>query len=478
MDIILRPFAWLLLLFYKMVNNYGIALILFAILVKVILFPLSLKGKKSMIQMNMLSGKMQKLQKQYGKDKERYNEEIQKLYEKEKVNPMGGCLWSMIPLAILIPLYSVIRQPLKYMMNLNPEQISAVANALNWNQVSAEMGWVKNVTDVAANAYTTGAYNELYLASMMNGSNLAAAQAAAGEGAKVFAMNFGFLGMDLSQIPNWRFWANGLDWNTIGLFLLVAVSAVTGIIFSKITMSTNNINQQAQNAQANQTSKMMMWMTPLMSIWIGFAMPALLCVYWIANNVLSMLQEVICGKLLKKDYEKAAALRAEQERLEKEEEKAERRRKAEERARRAEEERLNKGKRKKEEREEDDRIPGSVKEASRVGIRQYARGRAYDPNRYGAPTPYTEYVAPKAPEKGKKRKEQEDAAPVQEQPAAVPAAPVREEPTVTEPAPDTPAAPIPAEPAAGEVPVSEEEAEAPYAEESETDDTQESEKTE
>lgn len=387
MDIILRPFAWLLLLFYKMVNNYGIALILFAILVKVILFPLSLKGKRSMIQMNMLSGKMQKLQKQYGKDKERYNEEIQKLYEKEKVNPMGGCLWSMIPLAILIPLYSVIRQPLKYMMNLNPEQISAVANALNWNQVSAEMGWVKNVTDVAANAYTTGAYNELYLASMMNGSNLAAAQAAAGEGAKVFAMNFGFLGMDLSQIPNWRFWANGLDWNTIGLFLLVAVSAITGIIFSKITMSTNNINQQAQNAQANQTSKMMMWMTPLMSIWIGFAMPALLCVYWIANNVLSMVQEVVCGKMLKKDYEEAARVQAENEAREKEEEKQRKRENAERRAREAEEAKKNKKKgvpAKKDPSKQD----LSVAEVSRVGMRTYARGRAYDPNRFGGVTPY------------------------------------------------------------------------------------------
>ena len=386
MDIILRPFAWLLLLFYNMVHNYGIALILFAILVKLILFPLSLKGKRSMIQMNMLSGKMQKLQKQYGNDKERYNEELQKLYEKEKVNPMGGCLWSMIPLFILIPLYSVIRQPLKYMMNLSAEQISAVASALNWNQVSAEMGWVKNVTDVAANTYATGAYNELYLASMMNEGNLAVAQAAAGEGAKVFAMNFSFLGMDLSQIPNWRFWSNGLDWSTIGLFLLVAVSAVTGIIFSRITMKTNNVNQQAQNAQANQTNKMMMLMTPLMSIWIGFAMPALLCVYWIANNVLSMVQEVICGKMLKKDYEEAARVQAENEAREKEEEKKRKRENAEQ---------AKKNKKKGAPAKKDSSKQDlSVANVSRVGLRTYARGRAYDPDRFGGVTPYRDPSAP------------------------------------------------------------------------------------
>ena len=82
MGIILTPFAWLLMLFYDFSQNYGIALILFALVIKLVLFPFNLKGKKSMIQMNLLSGKMQQLQKQYGKDRERYNLEIQKLYEK------------------------------------------------------------------------------------------------------------------------------------------------------------------------------------------------------------------------------------------------------------------------------------------------------------------------------------------------------------------------------------------------------------
>ena len=96
-------------------------------MVKLILFPLSLKGKKSMIKMNLLSGKMQQLQKQYGKDRERYNMEIQKLYEREKVNPMGGCLWSFLPLFVLIPLFYIIREPLTYFMDLNADQVKIVA---------------------------------------------------------------------------------------------------------------------------------------------------------------------------------------------------------------------------------------------------------------------------------------------------------------------------------------------------------------
>ena len=388
-QIILTPFVWLLTAFYNLTGSYGLALILFALVVKLILFPFSLKGKRSMIQMNMLSDKMQKLQKQYGKDKERYNLEVQKLYEKEKVNPMSGCLWSFVPLLILLPLYAIIRQPLKYMMGVNSQDLlNAVANAVQWNSAALDMGWIKEAADSFAN---TG-YNQLYLASLITPENLASVQAAVGEaGSKVFSINFDFLGLiDLSQTPQLKFWTIS---GGFGLFLLPVISAASGFVFSLISMKTNSVNQKSAQAANNATAKSMLIVSPLMSLWIGFAMPAALCVYWIANNLLSMLQEFLCGKLLKKDYEKAAAQQAERERQEKEEEKERRRLAAEERARRLEEEKQNKGRKKKAEKkpaEEEEKIPGAVKEASRVGMRQYARGRAYDPYRYSAegPTAY------------------------------------------------------------------------------------------
>lgn len=388
-QIILSPFVWLLTVFYNLFGSYGLALIFFAIVVKLILFPFSLKGKRSMIQMNMLSDKMQKLQKQYGKDKERYNLEVQKLYEKEKVNPMSGCLWSFVPLLILLPLYAIIRQPLKYMMGVNSQDLlNAVANAVQWNSAALDMGWIKEAADSFAN---TG-YNQLYLASLITPENLASVQAAVGEaGSKIFSINFDFLGLiDLSQTPQLKFWTIS---GGFGLFLLPVISAASGFVFSLISMKTNSVNQKSAQAANNATAKSMLIVSPLMSLWIGFAMPAALCVYWIANNLLSMLQEFLCGKLLKKDYEKAAAQQAERERQEKEEEKERRRLAAEERARRLEEEKQNKGRKKKAEKkpaEEEEKIPGAVKEASRVGMRQYARGRAYDPYRYSAegPTAY------------------------------------------------------------------------------------------
>ena len=445
MGIILKPFAWLLLTFYNIFNSYGLALILFAIVIKLILFPVSLKSKKSMIQMNLLSGKMQQLQKQYGKDRERYNLEVQKLYEREKVNPMGGCLWSLIPMIVLIALYGIIREPITYFMNLSMDQIKEVAQLLNWDTVAVTQGWVTQaMMDKAGGVFENGAYNQLYLLSLINDSNLASLQAALGEaGSGLFVMNFQFLGLDLSLIPTWKFWTGGLKWSSIGLFLLPLVSTGVSFLSMKVSMATNKMNTKTQNAQMDQTNKIMMWMMPLMSLWIGFTVPAGLSVYWVAQYFVTMAQEVICGRMLKKDYEAARLAAEERERQEKEEEKRRKEEARLERARRIEEEKQNKGKKKSGQKKKKDEEPdqeGVNKEDSREGIRAYARGRAYIPGRFGGVTPYQDpniliraQMEAQAAAKGKKKGQpapesqaEQPAAPVQtEQPAAE--APAQEE---------------------------------------------------
>ena len=406
MGIILQPFAWLLLFFYNLFNSYGLALILFAIVVKLILFPVTLKQKKSMIQTTMLSSKMQRLQKQYGKDRERYNIELQKLYEKEKVNPMGGCLWSLIPMVVLILLYSIIRYPLTYFMGMSDDQIQTLATQLNWSEVAVSSGWVTAaVMEKAENLFQNGAYNQLYLLSLVTRDNLAALQSATGaEG--LFVMNFQFLGIDLSKIPNWRFWVDGL--RSIGLFILPLVSVAVSFLSMKVSMATNQMNKQEENKQMDSTNKMMMWMMPLMSLWIGFTVPAGLSVYWIAQYFVTMVQEVICGKMLKKDYEAAREAAAKREVEEKEEEKRRKEEARLERQRRLEEEKKNRGKKKPEKKDTEPDQEGVNKEDSREGIRAYARGRAYIPGRYGGVTPYTDpnqiFRAMEAAETSKKKK--------------------------------------------------------------------------
>ena len=319
MQYILMPFSWLLLFFYHVLNSYGLALILFAVVIKVILFPVTLKGKKSMIQTTMISGKMQQLQKQYGKDRERYNLELQKLYEREHVNPMGGCLWSMIPLVLLIALYAIIREPLINLMGVPKDMIATVAE-------------ITGITN-------TGAYPQIYMAEAMNDpAILQSVQKALGEaGSKVFAMDFSFLGINLASVPTWKFWTNGFGWASIGLTILPLVSTVISFLSMKVSMDTNKINNnQPQNDQMERTNKTMLWTMPLMSLWIGFTVPAGLSIYWIAQYLVNMVQELICAKLLKKDYEAARVAAEEQARQAKEDEKRRKEEARLERARRAE----------------------------------------------------------------------------------------------------------------------------------------------
>ena len=406
MGIILQPFAWLLLFFYRAFNSYGLALIIFGIVIKLLLFPVTLKSKKSMIQTSMLSEKMQRLQKQYGKDKERYNLEVQKLYEKENVNPMGGCLWSLIPMFVLIALFGIIREPLTYFMHLSLEQIQLLAQELDWEHLAVSSGWVAESKmaslqeDLAAGKITSLfqniGYNQLYLVSQITAENLESVKAAmnahtAGAGDGLFVMNFQFLGLDMSVIPTWKFWTGGIKWSSIGLFLLPLVSTVVSFLSMKVSMATNRMNNQTQNAQADQTNRMMMWSMPLMSLWIGLTVPAGLSVYWITQYFVTMIQEVICGKMLKKDYEAARAASARREQEEREEEKRRKEEARLERARRLEEEKKNRGKKKtslKKDKEPEEE--GINREDSREGIRAYARGRAYIPGRFGGVTPYVD----------------------------------------------------------------------------------------
>lgn len=366
-QILMTPFSWLLKLFCQVFNSYGIALFLFTLVVKIILFPLNLKGKKGMIKMNIVNAQVQEIQKRCGNDKERYNQELQKFYAENGVNPLGGCGWQMLPIVFLYPLYAIIRRPLKYMMWLSEEAVTAVAHALGWAD------------------FQIGGYNELTLGAMMNAGNLETAKAAVGaSAASLFVINFNFFGIDLSQIPQLRFWEGGITWGSVGLFLLPLISAGLSVASMFVSQKTNQMNKD-QQVKMNFT---MILMGPLISLWIGFAMPAGLCIYWISNSLLGMVQEFICGRILRKDYEAAQREIEAQKKKAKEAEK-ERRRAAAERKAAA----IAAGKSGK--KQPQAKHKGVDVSASREGLRTYARGRAYDPNRY----PTTPYRDPNGPAK-------------------------------------------------------------------------------
>ena len=353
MSIILTPFAKLLLLFYNMTNSYGIALLLFALVVRIVLFPLFLKGRKSMMAMSGLADQQKFIQQKYGRDRERYSIELQKLYEKEGVKPSGGCLWSMLPLAVLIPLYGIVRKPLTNLLGMSEDQFNAVSNLLYGEVLDINTSQLSMAQDVYVN-YDRIVTSIPELAGMPQ-------------------VDFTFLGMNLANTPHLMFWQQENVLLAFGLWLIPVISAALSV-FSMILNNKINAYVTGNEKKTNDpTQRSMMIMMPLMSLWICFTLPAALGLYWIYSSLSAMLSEFanipFLRKFMKTEAEKKVR-RAEElkemERLERER-KAIAKKKAQEENRRIQMERkLNK----------------SVSTASREGLRTYARGRTYDPDRY------------------------------------------------------------------------------------------------
>lgn len=372
------PFAWLVRLFYNLTNSYGVALILFTLVIKLIMLPFQMKSKKSMMRMSRVSGQMQELQKRYAKNQAKLQEEMQKLYEEEGVNPMSGCLWSLIPFPILIALYSIIRQPITHFMMLSKDVLQTVV------QSAADAG--VNLTNIVMMDKATGtpalkdglyqlaSYGQINLVKAVQEMDLSTPEG-------WFDMNYNFLGLDLTATP-WEYVKNfTFTWAVIGVILIPILAGLSQFVFSKLTMKT----QPQADAAGGASMKSMMYMMPLMSVYIAFIMPAALGVYWIAQSVFSLIQEAILNKTFsaKLSEEEEARFQARQ---------ADRQRRMEE-ARVQEQQRKQEEQKKKTLREKQQaaqaakavkaaKAATSTTEAGRVGDRPYARGRAYKADRY------------------------------------------------------------------------------------------------
>lgn len=372
------PFAWLVRLFYNLTNSYGVALILFTLVIKLIMLPFQMKSKKSMMRMSRVSGQMQELQKRYAKNQAKFQEEMQKLYEEEGVNPMSGCLWSLIPFPILIALYSIIRQPITHFMMLSKDVLQTVV------QSAADAG--VNLTNIVMMDKATGApalKDGLYQMAAYGQINLVKAVQEMGLSTPEgwFDMNYNFLGLDLTATP-WEYVKSfTFTWAVIGVILIPILAGLSQFVFSKLTMKT----QPQADAAGGASMKSMMYMMPLMSVYIAFIMPAALGVYWIAQSVFSLIQEAILNKTFsaKLSEEEEARFQARQ---------ADRQRRMEE-ARVQEQQRKQEEQKKKTLREKQQaaqaakavkaaKAATSTTEAGRVGDRPYARGRAYKADRY------------------------------------------------------------------------------------------------
>ena len=391
MDFIAKPFGWLLMALYELTKNYGAAILLFALVVKVVLLYFSAKSKKSIMRSTRFTPYLKELEAKYEGNKQKYQEEVSRLYKEEHINPMGGCLWSLLPFPILLALYRAIRFPITIMMGVPAEAYEKIKNVLY------AMGYE------AAGGLRATAYAQIFESQFITQHFERFAHLSE----KLRTLDYSFLGMNLGEQPNWRFWTFGQDgaalWPQLGLFLIPVLSAVLSWLQSKISQ-----DQTPQtNDQAAGSTKTMMMIMPIMSLWIGFAMPGALGLYWIAGSVLQIVQDVVLGKIFNKqldaeDAERNARLRAREQELERKRQETERLR-----AEGATTVNPNTSRRKMQKSEKQKaeqrsaewqaaNDPGRKKggeEPSRVGERAFARGRAYVPNRFDP-----DYVLPDEPE--------------------------------------------------------------------------------
>lgn len=278
-------FGYILNFIYELIKNYGVAIIIFSVFLKLILLPLSIKQQKTMKKTAKIQEKMKEIQKKYKNDQIKANQEIMDLYKKEKLSPFSGCLSSILQIVLLLAMFGLVRSPLTYMKKIDINTINnyktEIQQQLGENRVSVnypEISILKYVNNYKSTE------DPLYI-------------------------NTSFLGLDLSNIPQ----------ENLGdpkVYIIPVLYVLTSIISMRITtkMNNNKDNQEVEEIKEEkeeltpedmtaQMSKSMTWFMPIMSVSISIIAPLGLALYWLVNNILMILERVLINKFLKSEEE-------------------------------------------------------------------------------------------------------------------------------------------------------------------------------
>ena len=295
-DFILRPFGWLLEVFYDMTGSFVAAVFIFTVIVNVVQIPLKIKQQKGMAAQSRLKPKADALREKYKDDKMKYNQAYQELMAKEKINPLGGCLPMVIQLPLVMLIYSVVTNPMTHILNLSKDVIMRAKEAALPALQAID---IKKFADVSK-------VRELDVI-----GNWPSGVEGLGE-----KLNFNFLGLDLSQTPHFS-----LDFSKAEWIWIVPFIALAGAMFSSVVsiMMTKKTNPGANNPVA------MMLGMPLISLFFAFNVAGAVGLYWAMSSVINgLLQAVIqyfynANRLLAIDEEKLAQKRrfAEKAKIEK-----------------------------------------------------------------------------------------------------------------------------------------------------------------
>ena len=291
-------FGYLLWAAYYLVNNFGIAIIIFTLVFKIVLFPSSVKQQKSMAANAKLQAKQKAIQEKYANDKQKYNEELQKLYEKENISPFGGCLTSLLPMVIMLGIYYAVVRPLTNVLHISKDAVAALSDYVNTIpgisiNTSGSIYYQIDLLRIFNNISDHSAVKEI-----LTGDEIEKIQSLTG--------GFNFMGLDLLSTPK-----------VVGGWLLLIpilclVTSVGTQIFTMFMKGNPMSNQQG-------CMKYMFIALPMFTAWIAYTVPAAVGFYWIWSTLFGFVQTLIMNKFYSPDQVNAKAEAAHIARLELEE---------------------------------------------------------------------------------------------------------------------------------------------------------------
>lgn len=279
-------FGYILNFIYQLVNNYGLAIIIFCIVLKLLMLPLSIKQQRTMKKSSKIQEKMKQLQFKYKNDPEKLNQEVMKLYKEENMSPFSGCLSSIVQIIILLSVFYLVSSPLTYMKKVDNEQLKNYKEQLQQDQEK-----------------TKGNYPEIQIIQYY------------GQTDEQVNLNMNFLGLDLSKVLTQSL----NDWKVYVIPLLYVLSSVVSLKITTITQKkkqNNNediiiendeekgIEKKEEVDPMEQANKSMSLFMPIMSLSIAIIAPLGLALYWLMNNILMIAERLILNKLLDKEEEK------------------------------------------------------------------------------------------------------------------------------------------------------------------------------
>lgn len=255
---------------YLFVNNYGLAIILFSILIKIILLPLSIKQQKTMKKSAKMQVELKEMQDKYKNNPEKLNQEMMDLYKRENMSPLSGCFSSIIQIILLFAVFYLVRSPLTYMKKVDPQIIENYKTEIS----------------------TTTAYPEVQII-----------REKGPEDSTVY-INMDFLGLDLSSVPN-------INYTDYKVYIIPVLYVISSIISMKLSM--NNTHKKKKDEKEEKESsemeamqnanKTMGYMMPIMAVSISLVAPLGLALYWLVNNILMIIERLILNKFLKEEEE-------------------------------------------------------------------------------------------------------------------------------------------------------------------------------